>query len=293
VPDRLEDGTRQGFERWLEGQARLRAGIRPQELRQGVRALSALYVERRAGGGLARRARDGAAKRAALALYFAPLHFLATWHALRELGAPRGGVRRIVDLGCGTGATGAAAACWLGAPPLLGVDRSGGALGEARETWAAFGLRARGLRRSLPEGLPRLRRGDLAVLGWCLNELAQPERERLLAALARAGDAGAGLLVLEPLSTRVAPWWPALVRASGRRARELELRVEVERPPAVAALDRAAGLDHRRLLARALLLPPRPGGPDREGEFASAKRAQRAEGERRRVAPGRPGAGTR
>jgi hypothetical protein len=94
-----------------------------------------------------------------------------------------------------------------------------------------------------------------------VNELTQAEREPLVAGLARAGAAGAGLLVLEPLARRVAPWWPRLLGACGPRARELVLRRAVERPAAVAALDAAAGLDHRELRARVLWLQPM--GPKR------------------------------
>src|SRR6187549_1523528 len=69
------------------------------------RALSSAYVERRhaVASGL-----DGAGKRAAFALYYAPLHFRATSHVLHAVGAASPPPRTIVDLGCGTGAAGAA-----------------------------------------------------------------------------------------------------------------------------------------------------------------------------------------
>src|SRR5688572_7522292 len=82
------------------------ADLTAPEVGRALRALSSCYVERRSrlaeGGAL-----DGAGKRAAFALFYAPLHFLATAHVLRELG-DAGGVREIIDLGCGTGAAGAA-----------------------------------------------------------------------------------------------------------------------------------------------------------------------------------------
>src|SRR5512145_3076555 len=102
----LEGELRARFDAWLEGAvARHSPPLSFAEVRQGVRALSSLWVERRA---RAARALDGAGKRAAFATYYAPLHFLATWHALRGLGesaAPESsaGLRRVVDLGCGTG----------------------------------------------------------------------------------------------------------------------------------------------------------------------------------------------
>ena len=183
----LEGALRRSFDAWLEAAvARYQPLLRPAEIGRGLRALSSLYVERRSGNDLGRRSREGVAKRAAFATYFAPMHFLSTWHALRVLAPPLGSVKRVVDLGCGTGAAGAAAArACPEAPRLLGVDASGWALGEARHTWDAFGLRARAVRRRLPSGQPELRAGDLAVLGWFVNELPSAARERLLAALER------------------------------------------------------------------------------------------------------------
>ena len=50
----------------------------------------------------------GAGKRAAFALFYSPLHFVLTGHVVRELDAARPAPRKILDLGCGTGAAGAA-----------------------------------------------------------------------------------------------------------------------------------------------------------------------------------------
>ncbi|MEN8184381.1 MAG: methyltransferase domain-containing protein [Myxococcota bacterium] len=248
------------FDRWLAGAAaRYEPPLSTSQVGRGIRALSTLYVERRNEVDLTLRARDGLAKRAALASYFAPLHFLTTWHGLQEQGARLEQVSRILDLGCGTGATGAAAALACeGRPPLLGVDVSGWALSEARHTFRAFRLRGRTLRRRLPEGLPQLRPGDLVVLGWALNELAGPAREQLLAQLEKQAPR-VGVLFIEPLATRVAPWWPEASRRfdpDGAGTRLLRLRRE--RPDRVAALDAASGLDHRVLGARLCLVPPQP-----------------------------------
>jgi SAM-dependent methyltransferase len=254
----LEGALRQEFDAWLDAAvARYQPPLQPSEIGRGLRALSSLYVERRGGKDLGRRSREGVAKRAALATYFAPLHFLTTWHALGELTPPLGSVKRVVDLGCGTGAAGAAAArACPGSPSLLGVDASGWALGEARHTWAAFGLRARAVRRRLPSGQPELRAGDLAVLGWFVNELPTVARERLLATLARERQHGAGVLMLEPLSRRVAPWWPEAVEGLGVDTQDHELHLARERPERVADLDAASGLDHSVLGVRVCLAAP-------------------------------------
>src|SRR4029077_19926812 len=73
------------------------------EVRRGLQALSALYVDRgrRLGAGAAL---EGAGKRAAFALFYTPLHFLLTRSVVRALGAQVSGPRNILDLGCGTGA---------------------------------------------------------------------------------------------------------------------------------------------------------------------------------------------
>ncbi|MEK6630947.1 MAG: hypothetical protein AABY89_09460, partial [Acidobacteriota bacterium] len=96
------------FLRWLTAlEERHMADLRPAEVSRALRALSSAYVERRdrLGRGAAL---DGAGKRAAFALFYGPLHFLATREIVRALGIadPAPGV--ITDLGCGTGAAGAA-----------------------------------------------------------------------------------------------------------------------------------------------------------------------------------------
>ena len=74
---------------------------------RALRALSSTYIERRAtihhGAALA-----GAGKRAAFALFYGPLHYLTVSEVVRglEAGIPAPAV--LVNLGCGTGASGAA-----------------------------------------------------------------------------------------------------------------------------------------------------------------------------------------
>jgi hypothetical protein len=227
-----------------------------------VQAVSSLYVERRPSAGLGARTTESEGKRAALSCYYAPLHFLTARHAARELPeALRAGVRRIHDLGCGTGAAGAALALACPGPvEIEGIDRSGWALREARHTYAAFGLRGRTRRASVPEALPRLRRGDALVLGWIANELEQSARMRLLEFMAEAAAAGHPVLVLEPLARAVAPWWPTWAsRLVPLGLRDLELHVEADLPEWIERLDQASGLDHSTLGARLLAGPAAPG----------------------------------
>jgi hypothetical protein len=227
------------------------------DVRKGVQSVSAVYVEGRARGALAARAAGGPARRAALATYFAPLHFLSALHAAREQAATLAGVDEILDLGCGTGAAGAAAAVALGGGArVLGLDRSGWALREARFTYAAFGLRARTRRARLPRALPALGPRRLAVLGWMANELEAGEREALVEALERGIGRGARILWLEPLSGRVSPWWDdvaARLRPLGVAG--AQSRTAPRRPDWVARLDAASGLDHREIGARVLAGP--------------------------------------
>ncbi|MEE8410376.1 MAG: hypothetical protein V3T05_12270, partial [Myxococcota bacterium] len=56
-------------------------------------------------------------------------------------------------------------------------------------------------------------------------------------------------------------WWDAWATAfRDTGGRSDEWRFSVDLPEALRAIDRAAGLDHSRLKARSLFLPPRGGG---------------------------------
>jgi SAM-dependent methyltransferase len=244
------------FERWLAEAAAAEA-LRFPEIRQGVRALSARYVEARSRGGVAAGALGGAGLRAAFASYYAPLHFLVAWAAVAALPeAWRAGVRRVVDLGAGTGAVGAALALAADGASVLALDRSAWALGEARRTFAALGVAGRTRRALLPSGVPRPRASDLVCAGFVLNECQEDARARLLALLARALDSGARVLVLEPLAHGAAPWWDGAAAALAEHgARAMLVKHALERPDWIARLDDAAGLDHRELGARVLWGP--------------------------------------
>lgn len=257
---------------WLAATRGRAPELATRDLRKGVRALSSLYVERRRHGGAAA-AFEGSAKRAAFATFYAALHFLTAYHAAARFLARGEAPARIVDAGAGTGAAGAAVACALGGrSPILALERSGWALGEARHTYAAFALTARFRRVRLPAGLPRPRRGDLLCAGWFLNECDPPVRESLLAWLEAGSRAGAGVLVLEPLAHHAAPWWEdAASRLASAGVSSAVCKVAIRRPELVAELDRAAGLDHREVGARLLYGPIRR--RDRRGPPPGAREA--------------------
>ena len=226
------------------------------EIRRALQALSSIYVERR--GKLATGAVfDGAGKRAAFALFYGPLHFLLVREIVRALGAASPRPATVLDLGCGTGAAGAAWALEAGGrSELHGIDRSGWALGEARWTASRFGLKA------------RFSSGDLVaaplpvsaavLLAFAVNELEREHRNELLGRVLAAAREGSRVLVIEPLAKGVAPWWDEWVKpfaALGGRADEW--RFPSALPPTLRLLDKAAGLDHRTLTGRSLYLPPR------------------------------------
>jgi len=239
---------------WLaELEARHFADLTFPEVSRALRALSSAYVERRAtlGSGTAL---SGAGKRAAFALFYAPLHFLLMRHIVRELPHATKIAGPLVDLGCGTGASSAAWATLCGhAPEIIATDRHPWAAEEAKRTYRAFGLRAR-VRMDDLERAP-IPSGSTVLLAFTVNELAPDQRQRLLTRLAGHAEQGGRVLVVEPLARFVAPWWSewqAVIETAGGRADEWRLRAPL--PPLVQKLDRAAGLNHREITGRSLAL---------------------------------------
>ena len=243
------------FARWIaELEAKHLAELTFPEVSRALRALSSTYVERRqklAQGA----ALSGAGKRAAFALFSGPLHYLLLAHIVENLPGATGSVQTLLDLGCGTGASGAAWAAACAAPPrVVGIDRHPWAIGEAAATYRAFRIPA------------TVRQGDIAtatlprspvsiVAAFTMNELADPERDALLSRLVDRASHGDRVLVVEPLAGFVARWWSrwrTTFEAAGGRADEWRLRAEL--PPIVAKLDRAAGLSHREITGRSLWL---------------------------------------
>jgi SAM-dependent methyltransferase len=216
---------------------------------RALRALSSTYVERR--HKLAEGAALGSAgKRAAFALFYAPLHFLLINHIVRRLPGATDDPSTVTDLGCGTGASGAAWAAACARPPrVVGIDRNSWALGEASATYRAFGLAAKTRKAEAHHEM----RGDAILAAFTVNELPDASREALLPKLLDCGRRGGRVLVVEPIAGGVARWWSGWRREFeqvGGRADEWRFRAEL--PPIVAKLDRAAGLDHRELTARSL-----------------------------------------
>jgi SAM-dependent methyltransferase len=243
------------FTRWLAAlEARHLAELTFPEVSRALRALSSAYVERRdklAEGA----ALSGAGKRAAFALFYGPLHHLLVAHIVKTLPAAPQRLATLLDLGCGTGASGAA---WAQAcepsPRIIGFDRHPWALGEAAATYRAFGIAATVRRGDITTlTLPKEPAGILAA--FTLNELPDSGREALLTRLVERAGHGDRVLVVEPLAGFVARWWNRwrdTFEKAGGRADEWRLRTEL--PPIVAKLDRAAGLNHREITGRSLWL---------------------------------------
>jgi SAM-dependent methyltransferase len=243
------------FTAWFEAlESRHLSRLTFAEVRRGLQALSALYVDR--GDRLEEGAAlEGAGKRAAFALFYAPLHFLLVRRVVRALGAGVAGPRSILDLGCGTGAAGAAWAVESGsACKVLGVERSGWAVQEARWNYRALGVRGRALRGALSKTvLPG--RGSGILAAYTVNELDDPGRALLLERLLEAARRGARVLVIEPIARRPFAWWETwseAFRAAG--GRDDSWRFPVDLPERLRLFDRAARLDHRELTARSLWL---------------------------------------
>ena len=246
-------------DRWLAAlESRHLADLRFAEVTRALRALSSTYVERRerlAGHS----AIDTAGKRAAYAMYYSPLHYL-TIAAIVERLATRP-MSRLLDLGCGAGAAGAAWAAALEKPPvILGVDTLPWALAEATFTYRSIGLdsetrRGHAARGAFPRGV------DGIVAGWMVNELDAPSRDALLSKLLRAAKGGTQVLIVEPIATRISPWWPDWTRAfAAAGGRQDEWRLPTTLPDLVKRLDVAAGLRHDVLTARSIYAVGRPEG---------------------------------
>jgi hypothetical protein len=269
------------------------ASLRVQEVTRALRALSSVYVERR--GALGRGAAlDSAGKRAAFALFYGPLHYLLTRHIVDAVDASRAAIDLVLDLGCGTGAAGAAWAVALDqaaggrreaeggkreaerqAPPVeggrqqiegaerdargagprvLGIDRHPWAVEEARWTYRTAGLSGTARRDDILRARIEGKRRAI-VLAFTVNELADTAREVVLRRLIRAAHGGAQILVIEPVARSIGAWWDPWAEAFRRAGgREDTWRVEADLPERVRVLDRAAGLDHRVLTARSLYL---------------------------------------
>jgi SAM-dependent methyltransferase len=242
------------FADWLAAlEARHLADLRLQEVTRALRALSSAYVERRhkvARGSTL----DSHGKRAAFALFYAPLHFIASHHVVSALGATTPAPSRIIDIGCGTGSAGAAWALASGGASVVGIDRHPWAVDEAQWTYRTLKIRGNA-RRGDATRLPRLQSGNAVMAAYVLNELPEAGRQRLETSLVTAATQGVRVLVLEPIATSVTPWWETTaerVVAAGGRADQWRIAIDV--PPLVQTLADAAGLNVGELKLKSLFL---------------------------------------
>jgi hypothetical protein len=258
---------------WLTAlEARHLANLKVSEVTRALRALSSAYVERRqvvARGGTL----DTAGKRAAFALYYAPLHLLTTMAVVNEIGAATPPPPSIVDVGCGTGVGGAAWALSAGGSPFItGIDRHPWAIEEARWTYHALGVAGR-TRQGDAQRLPATKRGDGVIAAYVLNELPDAIREAVVAELLRRASMGTRVLIVEPIARAIAPWWQeAARRFEAVDGRADEWRFAVEQPAIITLFGKAAGLNHREVKARTIYA----GGNSGRTEGTDAQEARRS-----------------
>jgi len=224
------------------------------EVRKGIQALSSLYVERRGridrGGAF-----GGAGKRAAFAMYFGPLHFLLVREIVRALDARLPQHTTILDLGCGTGAAGAAwALAFESRPQVIGVDRNGWALQECRWTYQQLGIQ--GKAKAADIDTLRIPASTAVIAAFTVNELHSAVREHFRREFSRRAQDGAPVLIVEPIARRLTSWWDEWSQdwqAHGGRVDEWRFRIEL--PERLQLMDKASGLSHRELTGRSLWLP--------------------------------------
>jgi SAM-dependent methyltransferase len=237
---------------WLAAaEARYLADLTRREVGRALRALSSCYVERRerlaAGHAL-----EGRGKRAAFALYYGPLHFLVVREIARALTAGLKPRQMVIDVGCGTGAAGAAWALETGAE-VRGFDVSAWAVNEANWTYQTLGVRGRARRGTVGDlRLPAARSTLLAA--FVINELDERSRADALDRLLDAAKRGHAVVIIEPIARGVTPWWhqwSAAFEPVGGQTRDWRFRNDL--PALLRDFDKSARLDHRELTARTLV----------------------------------------
>jgi hypothetical protein len=244
--------SREPFTAWLAAlEQRHLANLRPSEVSRALRSLSSYYVERRT------RLAQGAAlntagKRAAFALFYGPLHFLVTREIITAIERARY-VAQILDLGCGSGAAGAAWALASGRCTINGIDKHPWTIDESNWTYRQLGITGYAGQGDIARAPIRGRKGHGILAAYSTNELDDDIRSNLLERLTAAKESGSHILVIEPIAKRALTWWPEWTDrflAAGGRADEWRFRLEL--PERQRTLGRAAGLDPRELTARSL-----------------------------------------
>jgi hypothetical protein len=240
------------FTDWLAAlEKRHLANLRPSEVSRALRSLSSYYVERRS------KLAEGAAlntagKRAAFALFYGPLHFLVTREVIMSIERARY-VAQILDLGCGTGAAGAAWALASGRCTINGIDKHPWAVDEANWTYRQLGLTGYAGQASVARAPIRGRKGHGILAAYSINELDDETRASLISRLIDAKESGSRVLVIEPIAKRALTWWSEWEErfvAAGGRSDEWRFRTDLPERPRL--LGKGAGLDPRELTARSL-----------------------------------------
>src|SRR5262249_9055078 len=145
-------------------------------------------------------------KRAAFAMFYAPLHFLLIREIVRALCAVDRSCPTILDLGCGTGVGSAAWALAFSAPPkIIAVDVNAWAVQEAQWTYRSFGLRAS--TRASEIRKTEIREKTAVLAAFTINELDDGSRDHLLDRFLKASASGSPILVVEPIARRLTRWW--------------------------------------------------------------------------------------
>ena len=178
---------------WLQSlERRHLSNLTVREVARALRALSSCYVERRSklaeGGALA-----SAGKRAAFALFYGPLHFFVTREIVRSIPGALDDVSGIVDLGCGTGAAGAAWAREAEARSVRGFDRHPWAIDEANAAYRQFQLAGRALQRDIsirsPRDSLRVQSGTGVIAAYAANGAVNAKPSKTEAGSAKTASA--------------------------------------------------------------------------------------------------------
>ncbi|MCA8914346.1 MAG: class I SAM-dependent methyltransferase [Planctomycetes bacterium] len=244
MPDAFDNWIEKLFARWM-------GELTHQEVARALKALTRDYVQRRTR--LRGKALEGRGKQAAFALYYAPRHFVIVREVLKALGTAATGESPmpLIDLGCGSGVAGAAWSLHAGGN-VVGVELDPEILREAAFTFKDLGIRGGGVRCHLAKyRWPKPPVGIVAA--FTINELDEQDRERVWAELEKQVKCGSRVLIIEPLATRIAPWWQDWAeRAIAIGGRADEWHFEVDLPERVHLLGKSAGLKPERLGARTI-----------------------------------------
>ena len=170
---------------WLAAlESRHLASLRPSEVSRALRSLSSYYVERRSklahGAAL-----NTAGKRAAFALFYGPLHYLVTREIVTAIERARY-VAQILDLGCGTGAAGAAWALASGRCTINGIDKHPWTIDEANWTYRQLGISGYAGQGDIARAPIRGRKGHGILAAYSVNELDDDIRSSLLGPACRS-----------------------------------------------------------------------------------------------------------